>query len=66
MAEILCKILSEGEFETYKDIAEKLNIPEKDRIRFRIYVDDILKGKTGTYYSRQYKNLKKPSTKEIV
>lgn len=66
MAEIVCKILAEGKFETYKDIADILNIPEKDRIRFRIYVDDILKGKTGTHHSRQYKNLKKPSSKEIV
>lgn len=66
MAEILCKILAEGNFETYRDIAEMLGIPEKDRIRFRIYVDDILKGKTGTYHSRQYKSLKKPSSEEIV
>lgn len=66
MAEILCKVLSEGNFETYKDVADILGIPEKDRIRFRIYVDDILKGKTGTYYSRQYKYLKKPSSLEIV
>ena len=66
MAEIVSEILARGEFETYKDIAEKLGIPEKDRIRFRIYVDDILKGKTGTYYSRRYLMFKKPSTQEIV
>ena len=66
MAEIVCKILAEGNFKTYKDIAERLQIPEKDRIRFRIYIDDILKGKTGTYYSRQYDVLHKPSSEEIV
>lgn len=65
MAELVCKILASGDFETYKDIAEKLGIPEKDRIRFRIYVDDILKGKTATYYSSQYPKLHKPSSREI-
>lgn len=66
MAEILCKVLHEGNFETYKDVADIIGIPEKDRIRFRVYVDDIIKGKTGTYYSRQYDKLKKPSSREIV
>lgn len=65
MVEKVCKVLNEGNFETYKDVAEILGIPKKDRIRFRIYVDDILKGKTGTRFSRQYDYLKKPSSKEI-
>lgn len=60
MTENICKVLSNGKTYTIEQICDMFNIDLNDRKMFRNYIDDVLKGTTHTYISKQYTNLKRP------
>ena len=43
----------------YKEIMDFLQIPNEERLSFKFYIEDLIKGKTAKSVVEQY-NLKKP------
>lgn len=61
IAHLVCKLLSdESKTYTYQDIMTLLNIPNEECKIFKIYVNDLLRGRTAKQVVCQYNNLKKP------
>lgn len=55
----VCKVLSDGNNHTYSEVMDILNIPEIDRANFKIYINDLIRGRTAKSVTCNY-NLKKP------
>lgn len=61
MAEVVCQFLSdESRNYTYKEIMDLLDIPNQERLNFKVFIDDIIRGRTAKQISSKYK-LKIPS-----
>lgn len=59
-ARIVCELLSNpNRIYSYNEIMDILNIPDVERKDFRIYIDDLLRGRTAKSITSQY-NLNKP------
>lgn len=59
-AHLVCNFLSDPNRQyTYKQIMDFLQIPNEERPAFRIYINDLLRGRTAKSVTEQY-NLKKP------
>ena len=59
-AHLVCQFLSNPNKDfTYKEIMDLLQIPNEERLTFKFYVEDLIKGKTAKSVSEQY-ILKKP------
>ena len=59
-AHLVCDFLSDPNRNfTYKEIMDLLQIPNENRLSFKFYVEDLIKGKTAKQVTEQY-NLKKP------
>lgn len=59
-AELICQFLSDTTRDfTYKEIMDYLDVPNSERKNFKIFIDDIIRGRTCKSVSEKYK-LKKP------
>lgn len=59
-AELVCCFLSDPNRDfTYKEIMDFLQIPNEERANFKVYINDLLSGRTALSVTRKY-NLKKP------
>lgn len=59
-AHLVCNFLSDPNREyTYKEIMNILQIPNEERLSFKFYVEDLIKGKTAKEVTSLY-NLKRP------
>lgn len=59
-AHLVCKFLSDPKRNyTYKEIMNFLNIPNEERLTFKFYVEDLIKGKTAKEVTSLYR-LKRP------
>lgn len=59
-AELVCQFLSDPNREfTYKEIMDFLQIPNEERANFRVYINDLLQGRTAKSVTCKY-NLKRP------
>lgn len=56
----LCELLSDGNTYRIDEVCDIFNISLENRKMFRNFIDDILKGNTHTYITRNYINLKRP------
>lgn len=59
-AHLVCNFLSDGNTYTYKELSDLLQIPNEQRIYFRVFVKKIIDGDTYKKVSTQYSNLKIP------
>lgn len=55
----VCRVLSDGNDYTYSEIMDMFNIPDIERPNFKIYINDLLRGRTAKSVTVNY-NLKKP------
>lgn len=59
-AELLCQFLSDPTIVyTYKEIMDLLDIPNEERKNFKIFIDDLIRGRTCKSVTEKY-NLNKP------
>ena len=59
-AHLVCNFLSDSNRDyTYKEIMNLLQIPNEERLTFKFYIEDLIKGKTAKDVTKLY-NLKKP------
>ena len=58
-AYLVCQFLKDGDKFTYDEIMDYLEIPKEDRKFFKVYIDDLLNGRTAKNVTQFY-NLKKP------
>lgn len=63
-AYLVCQFLQEGDKYTYLQIMDLLQIPQHDRKMFKVYINDILRGRTALEVSRNFE-LKKPREDKI-
>lgn len=54
-----CELLSDENEYTYTQIMDKLNIPINERLNFKVFINDLVRGRTCKYITCNY-NLKKP------
>lgn len=60
MAHLVCNFLSDHDKDySYKDIMDLLQIPNEERIQFRVFINYLYEGKTYKDIARNY-NLKRP------
>lgn len=59
-AHLVCKFLSNGNEYTYMELANLLRIPENELKVFKIFVTDILRGRTYKNVAKMYEKLKFP------
>lgn len=59
-AHIVCSLLSDpNKIYSYNEIMEKLNIPENERADYKVYINDLIRGRTAKSVTSQY-NIRKP------
>ena len=59
-AELICQFLSDpNRVYTYKEIMDLLDIPNEERKNFKIFIDDLIRGRTCKSVTEKY-NLNKP------
>lgn len=58
-AYLVCQFLQNGKY-TYTQIMDYLEIPSEDRPYFKVYINDLLRGRTALEVTRNFDNLKKP------
>ena len=58
-AYLVCQFLKEGDKFTYGEIMDYLEIPKEDRKFFKVYIDDLIRGRTAKNVTSNYE-LKKP------
>lgn len=59
-AELVCQILSDTTRDfTYKEIMDMLDIPNNERVLFKVYINDLIRGRTALSVTSKY-NLRKP------
>ena len=59
-AELICQFLSDPNRDfTYKEIMDYLDVPNGERKNFKIFIDDVIRGRTCKSVSEKY-TLKKP------
>ena len=62
---LLCKFLSDEREYSYKEIMDLLQIPNEDRKLFKVFINDVIRKRTGKLITdRFYPNLKQPITKD--
>lgn len=59
-ADLVCQFLNDGNQYTYKEIMDLLQIPIEDRLFFKVYINDLLRGRTALEITSKYDNLKQP------
>ena len=59
-AKLVCELLSDpNKLYSYNEIMDVLEIPDVERKDFKIYIDDLIRGRTAKSVTTQY-NLNKP------
>lgn len=58
-AYLVCQFLQNGNY-TYSQLMNYLQIPESDRAYFKVYINDLIRGRTCLEATRNFDNLKKP------
>lgn len=62
---LLCKILSDGNTYSYKEVMDMMQIPNEDRRLYKVFINDVISKRTGKLVTDQfYPNLQKPIIKE--
>lgn len=64
-AHLVCQFLKNGDQFTYLEIMNALQIPKEDRKMFKVYINDLLRGRTALEVTRYYGELKKPKEDKI-
>lgn len=59
-ANLVCRFLSDGKTYTYKQLADYLEIPNEQRIYFRVFIKKLVNGDTYKNIVSQYGNIKLP------
>ena len=57
---LVCRILSDGNEYTLKEVCDMLNVPPEERLQFVNFVSALITGDTGLEISRMYGELKRP------
>lgn len=60
---LVCQFLKDGDKFTYGEIMDYLQIPKQDRKLFKIYIDNLLRGRTAKNITSRFE-LKKPKIDE--
>ncbi len=63
-AYLVCQFLVDGDKFTYTEIMDYLQIPVQDRKFFKVYIDDLLRGRTAKSVTSQYE-LKHPRKGDV-
>lgn len=62
---LLCQFLSDGNTYSYKDIMGLMHIPNEDRKLFKIFINDVIRKRTGKVITDEYySSLSKPIIRE--
>lgn len=62
---LLCKILSDGNTYSYKEVMDMMQIPNEDRRLYRVFINDVIHKRTGKVITdRFYPNIQKPIIKD--
>ena len=64
-AHLVCQFLKNGDQFTYLEIMDMLQIPKEDRKMFKVYINDLLRGRTALEVTRYYGELKKPKEDKV-
>ena len=61
-AHLICHLLSDNKEYSYYELANLLSIPENELMVFKIFVTDIIRGRTYKNVSTMYGKLNKPKS----